>query len=614
VRRYKCLAAGRTASDANSRMSDTTTTPAPRMGIVIAGHVDHGKSTVVGRLLADAGGLPKGKLEQVRAMCERTAKPFEYAFLLDALKDERNQGITIDSARIFFQSKKREYVIIDAPGHVEFLKNMVSGASRADAAVLVVDAQEGVKENSRRHGYLLSMLGIQQVVVLVNKLDLVGFDEKIFRAVEKELTDFLSQVGLVPSGFIPVSGREGDNLTEASKRTPWYRGPTVLEALDAFTLPPPPVDAPFRLWVQDVYKFTEEGDARRIVAGTVESGSLGPGEEVKVATLEAFNRAPPTRASAGEATGFTLEQQLYVQRGELAARVGQVEPKVTSLVRTSVFWLGKTPLTTNKEYLFKLGTARVPMRLEAVHRVMDAAELSAVERQEVRRHEVAECTFKLSRAVAFDTADALQDTARFVIVEDYEIRGGGLVREALEDRQAKVRGQVRLRNQRWEASAVSPDARAKRYGQTPALVVITGPRPLDRKALARALEKRLFDDGRAVYFLGIGNVLYGVDADLPREPSHRLEHLRRLGEVSNIVLDAGVLLLVTAADLTQDEVELIRLGVEPHRVEVAWLGDEATTDVRPELKLSEKDAVERQVELLRQHLRTAGILLKGGEG
>ncbi|MEO5588386.1 MAG: GTP-binding protein, partial [Gemmatimonadaceae bacterium] len=201
------------------------------MPIVVTGHVDHGKSTIVGRLLVDTRSLPLGKLEAVRANCERNARPFEYAFLLDALKDEQSQGITIDSARVFFKSAKRHYIIIDAPGHIEFLKNMVTGAARAQAALLVIDAHEGIKENSRRHGYLLSMLGIRQIAVIVNKMDLVGFDPKVFDSIRAEFGAFLKQVDIEPSGYIPVSGLHGDNIVDRSKALGWYHGLTVLEAL-----------------------------------------------------------------------------------------------------------------------------------------------------------------------------------------------------------------------------------------------------------------------------------------------------------------------------------------------------------------------------------------------
>ena len=190
--------------------------------LVVTGHVDHGKSTVIGRLLADTGSLPEGKLEQLKKYCERNAKPFEYAFLLDALKDERAQGITIDSARVFFRTARRHYIIIDAPGHIDFLKNMVTGASRADAALVVIDAKEGIQENSRRHGYLLSMLGIRQIVVLVNKMDLVGYDASVFDAVVRDYSQFLEQVGIRPRHFLPVAAHPGDNIARPSEQMPWY--------------------------------------------------------------------------------------------------------------------------------------------------------------------------------------------------------------------------------------------------------------------------------------------------------------------------------------------------------------------------------------------------------
>jgi bifunctional enzyme CysN/CysC len=210
------------------------TNKSENMNIVIAGHVDHGKSTVIGRLLADTGSLPEGKLEQVRETCRRNSRPFEYAFLLDALKDEQSQGITIDSARVFFKTQKRHYIIIDAPGHIEFLKNMVTGASHAEAALLVIDAAEGVQENSRRHGYMISMLGIRQIVVLVNKMDLVDYKQEVFDSIVAEYTEFLDGIDVKAKAFIPVSGTAGDTIAALTDKMPWYSGQTVLESLDNF--------------------------------------------------------------------------------------------------------------------------------------------------------------------------------------------------------------------------------------------------------------------------------------------------------------------------------------------------------------------------------------------
>jgi bifunctional enzyme CysN/CysC len=346
-----------------------------RMGIVIVGHVDHGKSTIIGRLLADTGTLPDGKLEQIKDLCARTSKPFEYAFLLDALKDERAQGITIDAARVFFRTPKRRYLILDAPGHVEFLKNMVTGAARAEAALLVLDAGEGIQENTRRHAYLLSMLGVRQIAVVVNKMDLVGCRQDAFDAFARDLGAFLATIDMTPAAIIPVIGREGDNLAVRSATMSWYTGPTVLEALDAFRSQGEAVEGPFRMPVQAVFKFTNDGDDRRIVAGTIDSGRVRVGDEVvfhpsgkrtRVKSLEAFNRVAPSVAGAGESTGFTLAQQIYVTRGELATLAHEPQPVTATRIRASIFWLGARPLEVGRSYALKLGTARVQVHLEHI--------------------------------------------------------------------------------------------------------------------------------------------------------------------------------------------------------------------------------------------------------
>ncbi|HWN67184.1 MAG TPA: GTP-binding protein, partial [Haliangium sp.] len=250
------------------------------MNVVIVGHVDHGKSTLVGRLLADTGTLGDGKLEKIRAVCKQQGKVFEYAFLLDALEEEQGQGITIDSARVFFRTERRDYIIIDAPGHIEFLKNMVSGAARAEAAVLLIDAKEGVRENSRRHGYLLSMLGIKQIVVAVNKIDLLGYEREAFEGIVREYRAFLGEVGVEPTHFVPISAREGDFVATRTPNLAWFDGPTILEAMDGFAKKRPSGELPLRMPVQDVYKFNERGDDRRIIVGRVESGTLRMGDRV----------------------------------------------------------------------------------------------------------------------------------------------------------------------------------------------------------------------------------------------------------------------------------------------------------------------------------------------
>ena len=582
------------------------------MRVVITGHVDHGKSTVIGRLLADTDSLPQGKLEQLRQYCERHAKPFEYAFLLDALKDERAQGITIDSARVFFKSTLRQYIVIDAPGHVEFLKNMVTGASRADAALVVIDAFEGVQENSRRHGYLLSMLGIRQVVVLVNKMDLVGYDQAAFDRLVSEYSAFLDQVGLRPLRFIPVAAQLGDNIATASRRLPWYSGPTVLEALDELCPDTPASAAPLRMPVQGVYKFTEVGDTRRIIAGTIETGTLNVGDQIvfypsgkktTIASIEGFNRPAATSAAAGEAIGFTMTEQVYVQRGEVAVRAEQPKPCVTTRFRANVFWLGREPLVVNRDYRLKIGTAQLPVRVTRIERVIDASRLEPIaDAQAIGRHQVAECVLETASPLAFDLVSTVAATGRFALVDNFEISGGGIICEALEDSQTVVRDRVMLRNQKWDASRVSETRRAERYSQRPVLLLVTGDESTDRKGFARECEARLFDDGRFVYFLGMGNLVHGVDADIAGVGGVRPEHLRRLGEVANILLDAGLIVVAAAANLTAQEVESLRTAIGQERVATVWLGDRADSDLSADLQLSaaESDGTARIKTMLQQ--------------
>ncbi|MCX7798578.1 MAG: GTP-binding protein [Melioribacter sp.] len=416
-----------------------------RMNIVVVGHVDHGKSTLIGRLLADTDSLPKGKLEQVKRTCELNAKPFEYAFLLDALVDEQTQGITIDTARIFFKTKKREYIIIDAPGHIEFLKNMISGAARAEAAILLIDANEGIAENSKRHAYMLSLLGIKQIVVAINKMDLVNYDENKFYQIKNEYLEFLKTIGINPIEFVPVSAFNGLNLIEHAPEMSWYKGKTILELIDSFEKEKEDEEKNFRMFVQGVYKFTEGGDDRRIIAGTVNSGTINVGDEViflpsgkksTVKTIEIFGKESPLFAVAEQAIGLTLTTQIYVKAGDLMCRTDQQLPYTTNRFRANIFWMGKNNLNIRKKYKLKIGTNKVGLNIETIESVLDASTLERItNREEVHRHEVAQIIFKTDKNISFDLFNNIKTTGRFVIVDEYDIAGGGIIVEALEEKE-----------------------------------------------------------------------------------------------------------------------------------------------------------------------------------
>lgn len=474
-----------------------------QMNIVIVGHVDHGKSTLVGRLLADTGSIDPAKIEKVRRICERQGKRFEYAFLLDALEAEQEQGITIDAARCFFRSPTRDYLIIDAPGHIEFLKNMISGAARAEAAVLLIDAAEGVRENSRRHGYMLGLLGIRQIVVAVNKMDRVGYDQATFESIREAYTAFLAQIDVRPAAFIPISALSGDNIVERSDSMPWYEGDSILGAIDRFRQAPAPEDRPLRMPVQDVYRFNREGDERRIIAGRITAGRVKVGDEVlflpsgkrtRIATIEGFSTPVLTTASAGESTGVTMTEQIYVARGDVMCHPDR-PPQVSNRIRANLFWLGRAPLRQGRTYKLKMATFSGLCEVEKIIEVIDASALSTPGHHDrVERHEVAEVVLRLRREMACDLSHELEDTSRFVLVDGYDMAGGGIVREVLPAR-ADDGGA------RWtsEVGAINRPLRESKHGHRAVLLVLHDDPDQNGAALAAALEESLWRGGHEVF-------------------------------------------------------------------------------------------------------------------
>ena len=586
---------------------DAVATDHETMDVVVVGHVDHGKSTVIGRLMADTGSLPEGKLDQVKAMCAANARPFEYAFLLDALKNEQAQGITIDTARCFFKTARRHYILHDAPGHVEFLKNMITGASRAQAGLLVIDALEGVQENSKRHGYILSMLGIRQIAVLVNKMDLLGWDRDAFEAVAEEYAGFLGRLGVRPTCFIPISAREGANIVEHGGAD-WYEGPTVLEQIEAFAPLDDDLDRPFRMPLQDVYKFTDGGDDRRIFAGTIETGRVRPGDDVvflpsgkrsAVKSVEVLEGPAPTEASAGQATGVTLETQVYARPGELMVRADQPSPAVATRFRATVFWMGVAPLVSGRSFVLRMGAAAVPVALERVISVLDASELRSVAgASEVQRHDVAEVVLSTTRPVAFDVADSLEQTARFVIVAGYDIAGCGIALEALE-----AQSDPSTRERRFGAGSVEPIERSRRYRHVGRTVVVAGEPDAALSETARSIERALFDLGAHSYLLD------ATDLGSRREVLDREARLGHLGEIAWAMADAGIVLVAAVGGIDRFELERLRALSAQHDLYVVGRGP-AAADLNPDLELALSTTTDDAVALVLRALAGAGVLLE----
>lgn len=542
--------------------------PAEQLKIVIVGHVDHGKSTFVGRLLYDTGSLPEGKFEQLEAVAKRRGTPFEWANLMDALQAERDQNITIDTAQIWFRTARRQYVIIDAPGHKEFLKNMITGAANAEAALLVIDAHEGVQEQSRRHGYLLNLLGIRQIAVLVNKMDLEDYSEARFRQVESEFRAFLKAAGIEPRFFIPMAAKHGDNIAARSPKMPWWTGETVLEALDEFKLADPPTLQPLRLPIQDIYRF----DERRILAGRIESGTLKvgdrllftPGNKIStVKTIEHWNAPPAVQAEAGESVGITLDEQIFVRRGEVAA-LETAPPYELSRFKARLFWLGRSPFVQGKIYKLKLATQEAECEIESIEHLIDSSTLESISRADVSvgRNEVAELTLRAKRAVAFDVHADIIATGRFVIVDGFEVAGGGII---VPDHYPKRTADSlqKSHNIYWSTGKVTSEQRAERNGHPGRVVWLTGLSASGKSTIAIELERELFAQGRHVYVLDGDNMRHGLCSDLGFSPADRKENIRRIGETAKLFAEAGIICVTAFISPYRSDREMVRKMMPP---------------------------------------------------
>ena len=564
--------------------------------LVIVGHVDHGKSTLVGRLLSDTGTLPEGKLDFIRDICKQQGKEFEFAFLLDALEEEQEQGITIDTSQIFFSTAQRKYVIIDAPGHKEFLKNMVTGAADAEAALLMIDANEGVQEQSRRHGYILKLLGLTQVAVVINKMDLVGYDENVYNKIRTEYTAFLDSLGIKAQEFIPVSAKLGVNIAALKDEMPWYKGPTVLNMVDQFEKKPPPDHLPFRFPVQDVYKF----DERRIIAGRVESGKLKTGDRVifspsnkqaVVKSIEAWSvPEQPNVATSSESIGFTLDEQIFVERGDVCSLMDQL-PIVSTTFDANVFWMGKRNLEKGRKFTLKLNTQEVECEVVDFKKAIDASTLETLTNQDyIAKNDVAELTLKTRTPVAFDLFGSIATTGRFVLVDEFDVCGGGIITTYTPATKSdKLRDEVRTRDFNWIKSDITHDERAYRNGHRAALILVTGDPGTGKGPLARILEHSLFQNNFQSYLLDRRNVNLGVGADLDNpKNSGESESARRLGEVAKLFLDAGHVVISTSNAFHQEDQADLRLLANPYQVVEIQVGSQSSGE--PDLVLSLDEA------------------------
>lgn len=402
------------------------------LSFVIVGHVDHGKSTLIGRLLHDTGSLPPDKIQEIKKASEGQGRRTEFAYLLDHLEEERKQGITIDTTQVFFKTDKRRYVIIDAPGHVEFVKNMITGASQAEAAVLIVDVAEGVKEQTKRHSYMLAMLGLKQVVIVMNKMDLVEYSRDKYEEVKADLDKWLASIGITSDICIPISAIEGDNITTESGKMPWYDGMTFLESLDTLKNRQPAENKSLLLPVQDVYKV---GD-KRINVGRVEAGKVTTGQEItvlpsgrttKVKSIEKFMQ-DPTEAVASESIGIVTEDALFLDRGDIVCCADD-KPLITDTVRANMFWMSKRDFDGDTKITIRCATQETACKVEKIDKRINSSTLEVIDSdaKTIKNLDVAEVVLKTKKPIAIKNFNDVEELGRFVIVHDENICAGGII-------------------------------------------------------------------------------------------------------------------------------------------------------------------------------------------
>jgi small GTP-binding protein len=399
--------------------------------IVIVGHVDHGKSTLIGRLLYDTGCLPSDKFAEIQKSSEMLGKIVEFAFVMDCLEEERSRGITIDTTQTFFKTPKRRYVIIDAPGHKEFLKNMITGSTQAEAALLIIDAFEGIRDQTKRHAYILSMLGLKQICVLLNKIDLIHYSKEKFFELKEKVISFLESIHIHPTFILPISAIHGDNIAIPSKKIDWFDGPTVLQVLDTFN-ELKIEDKALRFPVQDIYFI----DGKKIFVGRIEAGHITRGEsifllpekkKVVIKGIEKFLENDVTIANLGESVGICLKGRPQVKRRQILA--GDLSSMISDRIKANIFWMDHAVYQIGNPLLFRCVTQEVPCKIQKIYNKFDPASMELIEKDalSIMEAEVANVFIHLNARVVVDPFNDIPEMGRFVLEKEGKPVAGGII-------------------------------------------------------------------------------------------------------------------------------------------------------------------------------------------
>ncbi|WP_269453115.1 sulfate adenylyltransferase subunit CysN [Yinghuangia sp. ASG 101] len=511
---------------------------------ITCGSVDDGKSTLIGRLLYDSKLVFSDHLAALEADSKAVGTQggeLDFALLVDGLAAEREQGITIDVAYRFFSTERRKFIVADTPGHEQYTRNMVTGASTADLAVILIDARKGVLTQTRRHSYLVSLLGIRQVVVAVNKLDLVDYSQQVFEEIEANYRAFAAQVGLTDITCIPMSALRGDNITEASTNTPWYEGPSLIGHLETVEIPDDAATGPFRLPVQWVNRpdLDFRGFSGQIAGGTVRPGDrvrvLPSGRESTIARIVTWN-GNLTEAVAGQSVTVTLTDEIDVSRGDVIAAATE-PPGVADQFECHLVWMSDEPMLPGRSYLLKLGTRTVGATVARPKYTVNVNTLEHTAARTLELNEIGVCNLNLDRPVPYDPYAANRDTGGFILIDRFTNTtvAAGLLHFALR----------RADNVHWQAVEVDKQARARLMGQQPAVVWFTGLSGAGKSTIANLVEQRLHAEGFHTYLLDGDNIRHGLNKDLGFTDADRVENIRRVTEVARLMVDAGTIVLAS---------------------------------------------------------------------
>jgi bifunctional enzyme CysN/CysC len=511
---------------------------------ITCGSVDDGKSTLIGRLLYDSKMIFEDQLAALEADSKKVGTQggeLDFALLVDGLAAEREQGITIDVAYRFFSTDKRKFIVADTPGHEQYTRNMVTGASTADLAVILIDARKGVLTQTRRHSYLVSLLGIRKVVLAVNKMDLVDYSHEIFEAIVSEYRDFARQIELTDIVAVPVSGLKGDNITHPSEHTPWYYGPTLMGYLETVEIEDQLQHRPFRMPVQWVNRpnLDFRGFAGTIVSGTLAAGQkirvLPSGRESRVARIVTLD-GDLERAVAGQAVTITLEDEIDVSRGDVLSTTDSL-PGVADQFDTTIVWMADEPLLPGRPYWMKIGTKQVSATITEPKYKVNVNTLEHLAAKKLALNEIGVCNLATDQPIAFDPYTENRNTGSFILIDRLTNAtvGAGLIHFALR----------RSQNIHWQALDVNKTARGALKGQKPCVLWFTGLSGAGKSTIANLVEKQLLSLGRHTYLLDGDNVRHGLNRDLGFTDTDRVENIRRVAEVAKLMADAGLIVMVS---------------------------------------------------------------------